>query len=591
MALVSATLVGAMLAHVYLATNLVSEDRLATIFDLNSMLAGTLSEQLRARVTGLTDKLMYFAAEHGLNRRAESSARAFFATDEDLLSLSLYERTERGYARVFHHTDKDRLLSLNLVPELLEEARRLHPIPLDELEAIPVLLQNASSAPDVALVRLSAASADRRLVATADLRPDWLLRVFGSPGLHQAYVVDRRGKVIVHPDPASMLEHADLSDTPLVRQALEANVTRGAREYTTDEGALLGAFARLDLSGLAVVVEIPKAEAFKASRELTRRSTLLAGIVIGVALLASLYFSRRLARPLRTLEGTMARVSRGEFGVEVPVTSHNEIGAVAAAFNQMSRELSAREAQLAAKNAQLIQSEKLSAIGELSAGLAHEVKNPMVGIVGFSQLGREATSLDEAKEYFALVESDAQRANAILQNLLEFARPEVLELDPLEVNLVVEGALRLIGHQLQLWGVQVSTRLAEELPRIAGSLNPLQQVLVNLLMNAGQAMEHSAVKRLTIATSLDPTIGVVIEIRDTGPGMSAEVQRHLFEPFFTTKPRGRGTGLGLSVSRTIVLQHRGRIRVESVPGQGSAFFVELPALNSVPSVPTSVSAA
>jgi two-component system NtrC family sensor kinase len=205
-----------------------------------------------------------------------------------------------------------------------------------------------------------------------------------------------------------------------------------------------------------------------------------------------------------------------------------------------------------------------------------------VGIVGFAQLGRDVQSLDEAKEYFELIESDAGRANGILQNLLEFARPQKVEQEQLELNAVVQASVRLVAHQLQLLGVKLSTQLAPELPMIEGDSNMLRQVLINLMMNAAQAMELSPTRELHVATAATAQ-GVKIDVRDTGPGMSPEVCQRIFQPFFSTKPKGKGTGLGLSVSSSIIAQHRGALSVASEVGKGATFTIALPAA-AAPSV-------
>ncbi len=579
--LVGAILIGAMSIYVYLATNLVTNDKLASIYDMNSLLAGTLSEEVKSSVGTLVDKLLYFGAEHAAAKGeatelADRRARTLFSTNNDILSIEVWLREGQGpLARAWRFVDADRLSSLNLSVQDLDEARKQTPVAMEVLAAERVLLQNASLAPDLAVLRLSAASADGRLAVVADLRPDRFLRIFGNSELYQVYLVDARGAVLLHPDPARVISHADFSHNPVVRDAIGGKALRGAREFAGEEGEIIGSYAQVEQPRMAVVVEVPKAEALKAQALLTRRSVLFALTVISIALFASIYFSRRLTLPLRRLEEQMARLSRGEFGIEVAVNSRNEIGALAAAFNKMSRELFERERALDEKNQQLIQSEKLSAIGELSAGLAHEVKNPMVGIVGFSQLGLEAQSLEEAREYFALIESDAQRANGILQNLLEFARPQKLDLELLDPNAVVQGAVRLVSHQLQISGVHLDLSLAEDPPRILGNSNQLRQVLLNLMMNAGQAMEGCRTRRLYLRTRREGE-QMVIEVRDTGVGMTEEVKRHLFRPFFTTKPKGKGTGLGLSVSASIIAHHRGKIEVESAPGEGSAFFIRLP---------------
>jgi signal transduction histidine kinase len=580
--LVAALLLVAMATYVLFATRLITNDRMATIYDLNSVLAGSLSDQVDIGITGLAEKLRYFGAEQpgsqGVDaERFDARARALVSTDADILSLEIWQRPVLGtFTRVYGYVDKQRLASFNLAPKDLEEARRETPVPLDTVAAEKVLVQNASLVPDVALLRVSAASADGRSVVVCDLRPDRILRIFGSTALYRVYLVDSRGTVLVDADPGRVIAHADVSDVAVVKDALEAGVPRGAREFQLAGKELIGAFARVKSGRLAVIIEVPRDEALRAPRELTRKSGLFALGVVSVALLVSIYFSRRLTAPLRSLEGRMHRISQGEFGIEVPVTSGNEIGSLATAFNKMSRELSARESQLNEKNAQLIQSEKLSALGELSAGLAHEVKNPMVGIVGFAQLGQESTTLDEARECFGLIETNAERANGILQNLLEFARPQKVEMAPLELNSVVQGALRLVSHQLQIGGVKIETRLGEGLPAILGNGNQLRQVLINLMMNAGQAMESSPKKMLTVTSEAHAEGGVVISVQDTGAGMTDEVRGKLFRPFFTTKPLGKGTGLGLSVSNSIIAHHRGEIRVDSAVGQGTTFVIRLP---------------
>ena len=573
-ALFGAMLVGAMVTYLALASRIVNADKLATVYDVHALVAATVSDQVGSTLDALSDKLRYFASE---GAPTEARARALFDADDEVLSLELWQRsTSGGFERTFGFTDLPRLQSLNLSAADLEHARKAYPVPLESVAAAGLIVQNASLPPDFALLRVAVATKNANVVVVADLRPERLLKVVRTAGVNRVFVVDFRGRVLAHPDAQKVLGHADLSANPVVQDALEKKVTRGSRDYEAEEGQVVASYARIEKGNAAVVVETPSAEIFRATRQLQERSALFAIALISIVLLVGVYVSRRVTAPLRTLELTMARVSKGDFDVAVEVTSQNEIGAVATAFNQMTKELGKRNDELEAKNALLVQSEKLSAIGELSAGLAHEVKNPMVGIVGFAQLGKESADLDEAKEYFGLIDNDAQRANSILQRLLEFARPPDVERERLEVRSVVDGAVKLVAHQLQLQGVRIETRYAEGLPVIIGNGNQLRQVLVNLMMNAGQAMEESEKKMLYVeASGADWTL--LVSVKDTGPGMAPEVRKRLFEPFFTTKPRGKGTGLGLSISRSIIEEHKGELRVESEIGAGATFVIRLPA--------------
>ena len=579
-ALVGVMLTLAMAAYLVLATRIVSSDKEATLYDVSAMLARTLADELHISLEGMRDKLRYFGAEQareddGLERRA----KALFSADDEVLGIAVWRKDAAvagGWRQVFTYDDPGRLDSLNMSPEDLATARKQTPVNFGAVVQEGLLLQNSSVQPDLALLRVSAVSSDGQVITTALIRPERILRVARRSGLYRVYLVDGQGLALAHPDASKVLGRADLSQVPVVKDAMQQAGTRGAREYDAGGEAVVASWARIEGHRLAVVVEAPRAQVFKATEELTRRSVLFAVAVVSVALIVGVYFSRFVTRPLRTLQAIMGRVSQGELGAEMPQAGgQSEVGAVVGAFNTMSRVLKQRADEIDAKNAQLIQQEKLSAIGELAAGLAHEVKNPMVGIVGFAQLGQEATSMGEAKEYFQLIDSDAQRANGILQNLLEFARPPDVKFERVDVNAAVEGAVKLCAHQLQIQGVKLEAKYTAGLPPIWGNANQLRQVLLNLLMNAQQAMAESRERAIDVATLAAPG-GVQVTIRDTGPGMTAEVRKRLFEPFFTTKARGHGTGLGLSVSASIVKAHKGAIVVESEPGHGATFRITLP---------------
>jgi signal transduction histidine kinase len=150
-----------------------------------------------------------------------------------------------------------------------------------------------------------------------------------------------------------------------------------------------------------------------------------------------------------------------------------------------------------------------------------------------------------------------------------------MEMEPLSPNAVIEGALQLCRHQLQMEGIRVETVLADRLQDIDGNSNQLRQVLLNLVMNAAQAMAESHLKRVTLSSAAEGSF-VALRVSDTGPGMSVEVMQNLFKPFFTTKRRGAGTGLGLSVSRSIIEAHKGTLTAEATPGGGATFMIRLP---------------
>jgi PAS domain S-box-containing protein len=225
---------------------------------------------------------------------------------------------------------------------------------------------------------------------------------------------------------------------------------------------------------------------------------------------------------------------------------------------------------------QLRQSEKLAALGELVAGVAHELNNPLAGISAFAQLLLEEPIIDEQRESVRLIKREADRAVGVIRDLLIFSRKAGPSIAPVDVNAIIELTLRLRSYSLRTAEIELQLELAPDLPRVRGDDQRLQQVLLNLIVNAEYAMQRSKLKRLAIRT--EPSgAGVLVTVADSGSGMLEETRQRIFEPFFTTKPAGQGTGLGLSVSYGIVQAHGGSISVESQAGSGSVFRVYLPA--------------
>ncbi len=563
--LVGVMLIGALATYLLLAHSIVGSDKLSALKDVTHMLARTAAQAVEASLDGTFDKLRFYG-------QTRPDPAVLFDSDDGVHALRVFERQDEVWAEVHGWVSPG-------APKGVTELPPMSPLQLDVVKAAGATVQNVSAS-GLSLARVALAASETTVVA-AMIEPSRLLTPVTANERYRVYLLDGAGVVLAHRDPDKVLSHADLSALPVVKDALKSGAADGEREYDAEAGAFIAGWARTEHGQLLVIAEAPREEAYRATRELTTRALVFGALMIGIAIALAVYFSRRVSGPLQSLQRTMERVAKGELGAEVEVGTVNELGSLAESFNQMSRELARRSEELDQKNQQLVQSEKMSAIGELSAGLAHEVKNPMVGIVGFAQLGQESTSLEEAREYFKLIDNDAQRANGILQNLLEFARPPDVEQEVLEFNQVVAGAVKLTAHQLQLNGVRVHTEYADGLPKIRGNGNQLRQVLLNLMMNASQAMEGSKEKHLYVQTK-GGDAGAQVTVRDVGPGIPPEAQARIFEPFFTTKPRGKGTGLGLSVSRSIIEAHRGELRVESEVGKGATFFIRLPSADGAP---------
>jgi two-component system NtrC family sensor kinase len=305
-------------------------------------------------------------------------------------------------------------------------------------------------------------------------------------------------------------------------------------------------------------------------------------------------------KPVKELIGGTQKVAQGNLDYRLPVRSQDELGELAASFNKMTADLSQAHQELTAwartleervdqktqelrqAHTQLLASEKMVALGKLAATVAHEVNNPLAGILTYARLilkGLEKNMLEaDAKAeliwQLRVIERESRRCGEIMRNLLTFARQAPPQRQPHELNTLVERALTLVRHQLELQGIELETELARELPPLSCDAGQIQQVILALLMNAIEAMPRGG--RLGVTTEAAPGREVLLRVRDNGMGIPAEVLPHIFEPFFSTKEDQHRTGLGLAVAQSIVEQHGGEIGVHSTPGTGTEFVVCLP---------------
>ena len=329
----------------------------------------------------------------------------------------------------------------------------------------------------------------------------------------------------------------------------------------------------------------------EALRDLQSKQQILileSTLAILVGIVAVWYMVRRATEPVRQLRDSAEAVGKGDFSKRVEVKSGDECGELAWVFNQMTENLQRSRQQLEqtvdtlkTTQAQLIQSEKLSGIGEFVAGVAHELNNPLTSVLGFSELLAKADTNPQQKRHLEMIHKSAQRCHKIVQSLLSFARKHQPERKPSSVNELIANAVEFLQYQLRTSNIEVQTNLEPTLPLAMIDPHQVQQVFLNIINNARQAMEaHQPGGQIRITSEKNgPNLRISFE--DSGPGISEKNLSKVFDPFFTTKDVGKGTGLGLSLCYGIINEHGGTITVKSRPGEGATFVIDLPATHSL----------
>ncbi len=326
-----------------------------------------------------------------------------------------------------------------------------------------------------------------------------------------------------------------------------------------------------------------------------RHWPLIAATVVAVLASAAVvwFFARRVTRLLRELRALTEIVGRGDFSRQIAYAGNDECGDLAEAFNWMTADLQKSRLpllkaaeSLADTRERMVQSEKLSTVGQFVAGVAHELNNPLAVVTGFSELLLEMKPDERMREQVEIIGKSAERCHKIVSNLLRFSRVHRPEKKVIRVNDTIDEVVELMAYDLRTSNIEVVKDFEAVLPPIIADHHQLQQVFVNLLGNARQAVEAFRPDGRIILRSRASDGRVRVEIADNGPGISPENKKRIFDPFFTTKPVGKGTGLGLSLVSEIVHDHSGTIELASELGHGATFIIELPiCAESVPAGP------
>jgi two-component system NtrC family sensor kinase len=502
-----------------------------------------------------------------------ASTAAFFA-----LFGFINLRAERVHSQDFVEQSADRVTDLILRSTRYE---MLH----NDREALYNIIRELGSQPGIQRIRIF--NKDGRITLSTDAREVDTVVNKSAEACYGCHAQSAPLTRLNRPDRARMFW--DKQGTHLlavIRPIDNSPACSDAACHVHPAGQLVLGVIDADLSLAAVDAQIAQHQATLA--------WFLVGAVVFGSLAAVAFIWVVVHRPVKELIDGTRRVAGGDLDYRLPAASDDELGDLARSFNRMTVEVAGvqakieeevrrKTAELERVHKTLLRSEKMASIGKLAATVAHEINNPLFGILTYARLvsrglsKHEFPERDELADQLRIIERESRRCGDLVKNLLTFSRQAPSNREPNDLNTIVERAISLVKHKLDLQSIELKEDLAPGLPPIQCDANQIQQVFLVLLVNASEAMPKGGV--LEVATQLEPGAEhCSLRVKDTGGGIPADVLPHIFDPFFTTKEDQNRTGLGLAVAHSIVEQHAGEIAVGSTPGEGAEFMVTLPAM-------------
>ena len=352
------------------------------------------------------------------------------------------------------------------------------------------------------------------------------------------------------------------------------------RAFVVDKWYIAGYTPLADTTGKTVgilYVGVPS-DNYRWMQTNTASYVLLITIITSLfAIFVSVYLLKRIIKPINEVVEMSDIIAEGDYSSKLRQFSEYELSHLSSAFNRMTDAIYERDCRIkeTAQN-QIAQSEKLASLGRLASGIAHEINNPLTGILTYSSMLKEDLADSQYIDDLQIIIDETMRCRKIVRGVLDFARETSLEKQPLDLNKALVTAVRIIEKHITFQNVNIIKSFSPDIPHVNVDLDQMKSVFNNLLVNAADAMPEGG--DLTITTSYNPSEKMVyVSFSDTGTGIPEEHLDKIFDPFFTTKEPGKGTGLGLSVIYGIIEKHNGSISVKSTPGEGTVFTIKLPA--------------
>lgn len=388
-------------------------------------------------------------------------------------------------------------------------------------------------------------------------------------GRIESFIVDQHGRPLFFSH-----EHAAVDYAKPLETALMWSASGALAHYTgLDSVAVIGTVAAIPAPQWRLIAEVPESEALGQLRQLRGLSIVMELALVAVLMAAAWTVARDIVAPLRRLVDATRRVARGDLRVRVAASEEDEFGELGQSFNEMTSALADTTARVSELHQREIgRASQLATVGELASGVAHEIKNPVVGVShGLDMVRRHVGDDPSLTPIMDEMARQLTRVQGALQELLTFARPSTPTMAPVSGSGLVERAIRLLQPAAERSGVRIIVQLDPELPRFNADEEMLHQALVNLLINAVQATPSGGC--ITVTTHVAEG-RVEIEVADTGRGIAASALKSVFKPFFTT--RHTGTGLGLPITREIAQRHGGDVTLESEEGVGTTVTLRIP---------------
>lgn len=512
--------------------------------------------------------------------------------------LSLVKHSERAYLEIWVLNLKGQIVSGNLSKNSFEKEGWFRRVIEEETVISMPALQPKSLKPTITI---SFSIKDARghpigaLKEWADLT--YIAELISEAKLGETgklFIVKPQGEFLVFNRLTELLKKGTSKVSYFDKAQFKSAYTGVYTDYSGNE--VLGSWKWIPNLRCYLIAEQDTKEAFYEIDLLVKKAFFIFVISIGFILGISYWVIGRITGPIKRLSEAVASFGDGHFGKTVSTRRGDEIGKLVAGFNVMAEKLKKAYTELEGKveasnkeleiayrmlkqrQEQLIRSEKLAALGQLSAGIAHEIRNPLTSIKIFIQSLEKEIALDENQEEdFRIIMKEIDRINENITRFLNFARPEEPLFQSINISPLVKNTVNLLAAKLKNSGIRPDISLLDEHPTVEGDPKQLAQVFLNLLLNAVEAMPQGGTLTIRSGVKVNPDNRkefLQLIIKDTGHGIPEKDRPYLFDPFFTTK--AGGTGLGLSIVYSIIQKHNGRIEVESELGKGSSFILSLP---------------